>query len=142
MLKKLLAKKTLLTVVIVVIVILVVVIVGIVVNQDSEDTGKSGVSIGTEKDTNDIKENTDEEHVYNGEGLEVMDEVDETIDNVDGSGSWDDTSKSTPKKEQDNATDDKEIDDAEKDNSSNKENVDDVSDEEILVDDKIWGDIS
>jgi hypothetical protein len=142
MLKKLLEKKTLLTVVGVVIVILAAVIVGIVMNRDSNDTGKSGVSIGTEKDTNDTKENMDEENVYNGEGLEVMDEVDETVDEVDGSGSWDDTSKSTPKKEQDNATDDKEIDETEQDNSSNKENVDDVSDEEILVDDKIWGDIS
>lgn len=136
MLKKLLAKKSLLIVVVVAVVILGCVIVGVTLNQgDSEDSGKSGVSVGPQIDTDNTQENMDEDNVYNGNGLEVKDEVDETVDSVDGSGSWDNTSDSK-------GTNNSETDDTDNGNHSNGEDVEDVLDEDVLVDDKIWGDIS
>ena len=64
-------------------------------------------------ETNDVEQNKDN-------GLSVIETLDGSIDSVDGSGSWD--AKDTTKK----------------DITTSENN----SDENILVDDKVWGDVN
>ena len=143
MLKRLLAKKSLLIIVAVAVLILGCVILGVSLNRgDSEDSGKSGVSIGPEIGTDSTQENVDEDDVYNGNGLEVKDEADETVDSIDGSGSWNDGSDSNNQKEEKNETDNSETNDTDNGNHSNGDDVEDVLDEDVLVDDKEWSDIN
>lgn len=132
MLKKLLANKKLLAV----IVIVVGIVIAVVINQDSKETGKSGVSIETGKDKGEAQENDDkQDEPYNGTGLEIMDEIDGTVDSVDGSGDWDGTSDDSNKKEQDNKTNDTQSDDTKKEDSNDD---DDELNDDIIVDDKVW----
>jgi len=73
------------------------------------------------KNENDSKENNKTDS-SNENGLKVVEPQDGKVDSVDGSGSW-----------KNNDTDTEEKDD---DSSSN-----DTSDDNILVDDKVWGDV-
>lgn len=134
MLKKLLTNKKLLAVIVAVIVIIVGIVIAVVISQDSEEPGKSGINIETDKE--EAQENDDEQdEPYNGTGLEIMDEVDDTVDSVDGSGDWD---------KQGNKTDHTQSDATNKEDSNAKGDGDDEEelDENILIDDKVWGEPS
>lgn len=103
----------------------IVVVVGL--KQDSKDTGKPGVSSETDKE---------KDEPYNGEGLEIMDEVDERVDSVDVPDDWDETSGESNDKTQSDEVNKEDTDD--KGDSDDQEK----SDEDILIDDKVWGEPS
>ena len=95
--------------------------------KEEQKKGSSDANITEQTDNNqnknedDSKENNKVE-ASNENGLEVVKPQDEKIDSVDGSGNW----------ENNNADNEKQDDDT----SSN-----DTSDDNILVDDKVWGDV-
>lgn len=143
MLRKMLTNKKMLILIVAVILAIVGVLIMILIRNTSEEGEKLGVSINADKD----KEGKDEG--YNGEGLEVQDTLDESVYIIDGSGDW-----STPSEggnETDNASsENKPSDDAQSDNTQSNNTGQEESDnrvddtegeleEDILVDDKIWG---
>lgn len=142
MLDKLLTNKKVLAVMVVLIVIIVGISIAVMIGNDTKENGESGIRVDTEKDKEDSQENVDEnDKPYNGTGLEIMDEVDGTVDSVDGSGDWNETSDD--QREQDNKADNTQSDDAIQDESNDEENIENEnSDKNILVDDKVWGEPS
>lgn len=124
MLNKLLANKKLFALIVAMIVIILGIAVIVGLKQGSGESGKSGVNIEKENEKDD---GSKEEDVYDGNGLELKDEIDETVDSVDVSGDWDKPSDDSNKKEQSDKTD-----------KTDKEE----SDEDILIDDKVWGEPS
>lgn len=124
---------------------MIVIILGIAVivglKQGSGESGKSGVNIEKEDEKDDILK---EEDVYDGNGLELKDEIDETVDSVDVSGDWDKPSDDSNKKEQSDTTDKEDSDTNNNEDNKNDENGsrDEESDEDILIDDKVWGEPS
>ena len=138
MLKKLLANKKLIALIVALIVIIVGV-VATVIHQDSKETGKSDISIETGKNKEETQENDyDKDEPYSGTGLEIMEEVDGTVDSVDASGNWDGTSGDNNENKQDNTTDDTQSDNMGKEESDDQGNEEEPSDEDILIDDKEW----
>ena len=117
------------------IVIIAGIVIAAVINQDSGENEKTGVNSEIGKDEGDAQENDDEkDEPYNGTGLEIMDEVDGTVDSVDGSGNWENPS---------NQTDNTQSNDTNKEDSNIKNDDDEEdADEDILIDDKIWGEPS
>lgn len=83
-------------------------------NDESEETEMNNA------ETNDSESKTEN-------GLKVIETPDDTIDSVDGSGSWND---------KDTTTNDVNNDKNDTTTADNK------SDENILVDDKVWGDVN
>lgn len=141
MLNKLLANKKLFALIIAVIVIILGIAVIVGLKQGSGESGKSGVNIEKEDEKDDISK---EEDVYDGNGLELKDEIDETVDSVDVSGDWDKPSDDSDKKEQSDKTDKTDKEDSDTNNNEDNKNDengsgDEESDEDILIDDKVWG---
>lgn len=152
MLKKLLANKKWL--ILIVILVLVGILITVFILKDSEEKGKSNISIETEhnKDGETSKEDGEDE-AYNEKGLEAQDTLDESVYTIDGSGDWTGTSDGNNKKEQGNKTDnvpsddtqseDAPTEDKEKEDSNDKsDNADGELDNDILVDDKVWGEVN
>jgi cytoskeletal protein RodZ len=100
------------------------------------------------KDKADLKQ----EKPYDGDGLEVEEDMDESVESIDGSGSWEEESKDNQKdKEKDTESNTKKEDkvDNSKDNSVDNKNPDNEDtdkspelEEDTLEDDKTWGEIS
>lgn len=141
MFKNLLTNKKLFALIIAVIVLILGIAVIVRLKQGSGESGKSGVNIEKEDEKDDISKEKD---VYDGNGLELKDEIDETVDSVDVSGDWDKPSDDSNKKEQSDKTDKEDFDTNNNEDDKNDENGngDEESDEDILIDDKIWGEPS
>jgi hypothetical protein len=107
------------------------------------------------KDEADLKQ----EKPYDGDGLEVEEDMDDSVESIDGSGSWEEESKdnqkdkekdteSNTKKEdkvdnsKDNSVDNKNSDNEDTDNSETNDNKSPELEEDTLEDDKTWGEIS
>ena len=130
MLKKLLASKKILAVIVALVVIIADIVIAVVISQDAGNTGMSGVDIELENNEDVAKDNANEQdEPYNGDGLEIEDEHDGTVDSVDASGDWDGASDVNSNNKQDNETDNSNSDDTQ-------------SDDDIIVDDKVWGEPS
>lgn len=130
MLKNLLENKKLLTVIVALIIIIAGIVIAVVISQDIGNTGMSGVDIELENNEDVAQDNDDEQdEPYNGNGLEIKDENDGTVDSVDASGDWDGASDESSNEKQDNKT-----------NNSKPDNT--QSDDDIIVDDKVWGEPS
>lgn len=131
-------------------IVLLIVIVGVVFtvvrNQELKKTEKSDTGIETEKDKNATLENSDKDEdntlvdsnkdeLYDEIGLEIKDETDGKVDSVDGSGSWEDTFDN-------NIQTDSNKSEGTENNEEKKENADNLSDRDVLEDDKVWSDIN
>lgn len=126
MLKKILDNKAAFIIIIIVIIAAVFSIVAIT-SRDSEK--------GENKHLNtDIETQDDKENVSGETGLEIEDEVDGTVDHIDGSGSWEDTNVDSIDKDSTNAT--------ESDKSDKSNESDEMQEGDVLEDDKEWGPIS
>lgn len=130
MLRKLLKNKVLLIVVIAAAVIILSVVIGVLISHNSGKNGKTGTDQETEN-------NQEQDGAYAGDGLEV-EGVTDTVDSIDGSGSWEDSEEQQG--QSDNSAP-KEKDHAETENSSPVEDPK-QSEDDILEDDKTWGEIS
>lgn len=114
MVKRLLTNKRLLVVVVIAILIITGVIIALVINQGTKEPSKQGTNLETEKiekteQDESHEKGADEEEPYNGNGLEIKGDIDESIPTVDGSGSWDDSLKNTDKEDNnDDVKEDKE----------------------------------
>lgn len=155
--KKLLENKKLLILCVVVVLVVVGILIAALTGKDSGKDGKPGINIETGKDKNDDGSKDDADEVYNGDGLEVEDTLDESVYTIDGSGDWDGNSenddKSNNSSSDDKQSNDKDSDDKQSDDKKDEES-DDKKDEEsddkgdlhndVLEpkDDKVWGDIS
>ena len=153
--KKLLENKKLLILCVVVILVVVGILIATLTKKDSGEDGKPGINIETGKDKNDDGSKDDADEVYNGEGLEVEDTLDESVYTIDGSGDWDGNSENDDKTDK-NSSDDKDSDDKQSDDKKNEQSdnkkdeesddkgneVEGDLDNDVLVDDKVWGDIS
>lgn len=144
MLKNLLANKKWFALIIAVLVLILGIVVSVGLKKGSGESGEPGVNISKEDEKDDISK---EEDVYDGNGLELKDEMDETVDSVDVSGAWDKPSDDNDKKEQSDKTD--KIDKEDSDTNNNEDNKNDEngsgdedSDGDILIDDKVWGEPS
>lgn len=155
MMKNIFKNKKVLALIIALILIVIGVVVAVVLGGDSsKENDKSGIKIENEKGDDE----TEDSHEINESGLSIEGG---TVDTIDGSGDWDakdespksDTDKS---KNEDKSTkeDDKQDVNQEEDVTDNKEDNNDTSKEDpdeeessnmsnqdILVDDKTWGDI-
>ena len=134
MLRNLLANKKLLVVMVVVIVV-VGIVLAVVGNHNFGKHEKEDLNIEMGKDKDDTQKVDDEKDgPYKGTGLEILDEDNGTVDGIDVSGDWD------GKK---NKTDDTPADDKNKTESGihDKDNEGET-DEDILIDDKVWGEPS
>lgn len=136
MLKKLITNKK--TLLIALILVAVVIFITVMVRQNSDESGKIGAGVDTEN----MKEDTDEnKEPYDGTGLEVMDEMDDTVDCVDAAGDWDESSDVDNQSEQDNKKENSQSNTSEK-TDDNNDDADEEPNENILVDDKEWGEPS
>jgi ABC-type Na+ efflux pump permease subunit len=90
------------------------------------------------------KQNLKQEEPYDGDGLEVDDEMDEGVESIDGSGSWEEKTEDNQKdKDKDSESNTKKEDkvDSSKDDSAEDSSSDELQ-EDILEDNKVWGEIS
>jgi hypothetical protein len=133
MLKNLFANRKIFVLIIAVILLILGIVVVVALKQDLKEAGNSGVSSETDKDVDGAQE---KDEPYNGEGLEIMEEEDETVGSVDVPNDWDGTSGDSNDKTQSNEVDKEDADD--KGDSDDEEQ----SDEDILIDDKVWGEPS
>ena len=108
MLNKLLENKKWLILIVAVVLVLVGVIIAFFITNDSEE-------------------------VYNGDGLEVEDTLDESVYTINGSGDWEGTSDDSSKKEQNNKTDD-----TKKEESDNKVYDGDSLEVEDTLDESVY----
>ena len=127
MLKKILSNK-------IVLICCIVLIVGIVfclvTSRDSEDNQKEDHQIEQEETE---KEDAEQEGTkQENTGLEIKEDVDDVVDSIDGSGSWDTTPNNHEQK-----TDD---DTVKNDNTADDSN-EETEQENILEDDKEWSSI-
>lgn len=133
MLKKLLSNK------IVLVFTIIILITGIslcfVLSQDSKTS---------QKDKPHVEQGEHEDNVSEQNGLEIKEEVDENVDSIDGSGSWDESINNDNKTDdntvKDNASSDSKEDDEQE--KSDSETEDEILDGDILEDDKEWSPIS
>lgn len=144
--EKLLKNKKVLILSIIILLVVAGLIIGMFLNKgskESSESGKSNVNIGTEQNNDTVKENDEDEG-----GLEDMEEVDEsTEDKTDASGSWETTGDNKPNDNSTNSTDQNnsnQNDSNQDDNNENDNNGDkdsDESGEDIIEDDKTWGEV-
>ena len=135
MLRKILSNKIVL--VFTIIILVAGIVLCFVLGQEPEDNQKDTLQV--EQD-----DNEDKEHEKDGSeeaGLEIKEEVDEDVDSIDGSGSWDPVPDSSDKKEQNDNTTSNSKEDTEQD-KSDVEKEDEILDGDILEDDKEWSPIS
>lgn len=91
-------------------------------------------------------ENETTEDSHNGEAtkensLNIQKELDENVDGVDGSGSWNSTFGNNNQTTQDEQKEEIKDSDTE-DSTENNKDTENVSDENVLEDDKVWSDIN
>ncbi len=138
MLKRLLSNKKLLAVIIVVTLIVVGIVIAILAKPDPKSEGKPDENIKTE-----LGQSQDD---ADDDGLQIKDEIDGAVDSVDASGSWDEPKNDTTQNEgsqnsgNGNQNENQNQDDTQDENNNNN-NAEEGSDEEILEDDKEWGEI-
>ena len=139
MLKKILANKKVLISLVVITFLLIGIATVIMVTQKNKEGEMSNNNIEMEDDEKE-DDNKSEDDVYNGNGLDVQDVVDEKVDSVDGSGDWDGTSaQDDDKKKPSNQKDTTQSDDTKQEESNDKnDEADGKLDKDILEDDKEW----
>ena len=139
MFKRLIEDKKVLSIVIIVLLVIAFVVIGIVVSNNSNDSGKPNVDIETEGKNEDVKQ--EDEETYDGTGLTEKKEDDGTTENrTDASGSWEEHAETSDNKSDDN----NQINDSDdKTDDSSQQNTENVSGEDTLIDadKKTWGDI-
>ena len=146
MLGKLLKNKKVLIVLILILLVVVGLIIGMFLNKgskESSESGKSNANIKTEQNNDAVKENDEDEGSL--EDMEVVDES--TEDKTDVSGSWETTGDNRPNDNSTSSTDQNnsnQNDSNQDDNNENDNNGDKDSDEsgdDIIEDDKTWGEV-
>lgn len=127
------------------IVVVAIVILAVTNNRDADgDKRLDNLVIQSDEKQDDesetIEDNHDSESTQES-GLEIKGELDESVDGIDGSGSWEssfDNNNQTTQEEQK-----EEIKDSDNvDSTENNKNTENVSDENVLEDDKVWSDIN
>ena len=131
MIKKLLRSKKIITSIVLVILLIVAIVVGVIMIRDSREKEKLEAGHGVEDNV------SEDDEVYDGNGLEIQEEIDETIDSVDASGTWDETTQSD-----DSQQDDKKENTDTNDDTPEDDEQEEKPEEDVLVDDKEWGEIS
>lgn len=131
MIKKLFHSKKIIALIVLVILLVVAIVIGVIMTRDSGEKEKLEAGHGVEDNV------SEDDEVYDGNGLEIKEEIDETIDSVDGSGTWDET---TPPS--DGEQDDKTEQTGTSDDSPEDDKQEEKPEEDVLVDDKEWGEIS
>lgn len=114
--------------IIVVLLIVVGIVIAVLVKPDSRKNGKQDSDIETELGQS--QDDTDDD------GLQIKDEIDGTVDSVDASGSWDEPKNDTTQNEGNQNSGN-----GNQNENNNNNNAEEGSDEEILEDDKEWGEI-
>ena len=131
MIKKLLHSKKIITSIVLVILLIAAIVVGVIMIRDSREKEKHEAGHGVEDNV------SEDDEVYDGNGLEIQEEIDETIDSVDASGTWDETTQSD-----DSQQDDKKENTDSNDDTPEDDEQEEKPEEDVLVDDKEWGEIS
>lgn len=134
MLNRLLSNKKFVAAIIVVLLIVVGIVIVVLVQPASRKNGKQDSDIKTESGQSEDDAESDEK--TDGEGLQIKDEIDGTVDSVDASGSWDEPKNDTTQNEGNQNSGN-----GNQNENNNNNNAEEGSDEEILVDDKEWGEI-
>ena len=131
MIKKLLHSKKIIASIVLVILFIIAIVVGVIMTRDSGEKEKFEAGQKVEDSV------SEDDEVYDGNGLEIQEEIDETIDSVDASGTWDETTPSS-----DSQQDDKKENTDTNDNTPEDGEQEEKPEEDVLVDDKEWGEIS
>lgn len=132
MLEKLKKNKKALIAIVILLLVMLGIVIGVLVSKDSKKTTdgseNSNINIETENGVND--NNSTSEEIYNGDGLEVQEEDNGTVENrTDLSGTWGEGEKITGNNNQESNDD----------NTKEEEPEEEEPEDELLVDDKDWG---
>ena len=131
MIKKLFHSKKIIALIVLVILLVVAIVIGVIMTRDSGEKEKLEAGHGVEDNV------SEDDEVYDGNGLEIKEEIDETIDSVDASGTWDETTQSSDSQQGDKTENTDTDDDTPEDDEQEEK-----PEEDVLVDDKEWGEIS
>lgn len=137
MIKKIFENKKLIILTIALIVIIAGIVIAVVMNRGPKENNKINPGIETENDNDKLKDEAKDEKEPG-----VEDEIGSPADSIDGSGSWDDVSDSNNQEKQEDTDNSNQSNNTGSDDQPEDKKEETISDENVLIDDKEWGDIN